>query len=396
MPVIAPNWSGQCDFLHIQYPNGKSKCMFADVNYDIAPVQDFAVWDGVVQKDSMWCYAQESHYKLRLRQTRTNLSKWKKKAKTLQKWILENFESEQKHKLFADTIYKQQEYDYIFVSDMFADQFVGGAELSLQSLIDTVPDKQNANFLKINCASVTEEIVTAYKGKKWIFGNIAQLKDNIIEFVSDNVSDYYFIEYDYKYCEYRNPLLHTFLEDEECDYPSTEKAKLMTKFVNCSSKTFFMSEQQLNTHKSHLPDLDHSKTVVLSSTFNNKFFENIDKYSSNTKNDKWLVLGSRSWVKGSQQSENWCRENNLEYEVVSGLSHEQFLEKMSTSKGVCFLPTGLDTCPRFIIEAKLLGCELQINENVQHCDEEWFATDDLDSIKDYLKSRIEFFWSQVA
>jgi len=396
MPVIAPNWSGQCDFLHIQYPNGKSKCMFADVNYDIAPVQDFAVWDGVVQKDSMWCYAQESHYKLRLRQTRTNLSKWKKKAKTLQKWILENFESEQKHKLFADTIYKQQEYDYIFVSDMFADQFVGGAELSLQSLIDAVPDKQNANFLKINCASVTEEIVTAYKGKKWIFGNIAQLKDNIIEFVSDNVSDYYFIEYDYKYCEYRNPLLHTFLEDEECDYPSTEKAKLMTKFVNCSSKTFFMSEKQLNTHKSHLPDLDHSKTVVLSSTFNNKFFENIDKYSSNTKNDKWLVLGSRSWVKGSQQSENWCRENNLEYEVVSGLSHEQFLEKMSTSKGVCFLPTGLDTCPRFIIEAKLLGCELQINENVQHCDEEWFATDDLDSIKDYLKSRIEFFWSQVA
>lgn len=108
LPVIAPSWSGQCDFLYMRYPNGNKKSMFADVDYDIAPVQDAAVWDGVVQKDSMWCYPQENHYKMRLRQVRTNWDKWKKKANTLRKWILEEFDSDKQHKLFADSIYGEE------------------------------------------------------------------------------------------------------------------------------------------------------------------------------------------------------------------------------------------------------------------------------------------------
>ena len=105
LPVIAPSWSGHCDFLYISYENGNKKPFFADVDYDIAPVQPHAVWDGVVQKDSMWCYPHEGHYKMRLRQVRKNWDKWKKKAKTLRKWVLENFASEKQHKLFAESVY---------------------------------------------------------------------------------------------------------------------------------------------------------------------------------------------------------------------------------------------------------------------------------------------------
>jgi glycosyltransferase involved in cell wall biosynthesis len=105
LPVITPGWSGQCDFLYIKQKNGKNKAMFADVNYDIRPVQDFAAWEGVIQKDSMWCYPHEGHYKIRLRQVRKGHSKWLKKAKTLQTWVLENFNSEKQHQLFADSAY---------------------------------------------------------------------------------------------------------------------------------------------------------------------------------------------------------------------------------------------------------------------------------------------------
>lgn len=108
LPVIAPSWSGQCDFLYVKYQNGNTKPMFADVDYDIAPVQEAAVWDGVVQKDSMWCYPKESHYKMRLRQVRTNWDKWNKKAKTLKKWVLEEFNADRQYKLFADSIYGEE------------------------------------------------------------------------------------------------------------------------------------------------------------------------------------------------------------------------------------------------------------------------------------------------
>ena len=108
VPVIAPGWSGHCDFIYMPLKNGKKKALFADVNYDIAPVQDFAVWDGVIEKDSMWCYPHEGHYKMRLRQVRKSYDKWAKKAKTLQKWVQTEFSSNNQHKLFADTVYGEE------------------------------------------------------------------------------------------------------------------------------------------------------------------------------------------------------------------------------------------------------------------------------------------------
>jgi len=71
------------------------------------------------------------------------------------------------------------------------------------------------------------------------------------------------------------------------------------------------------------------------------------------------------------------------------------LSKLSSAKGLCFKPTGLDTCPRLVIEAKLLGCELELNNNVQHAEEEWFSTTDSNKTIEYLKTRPQHFWNEV-
>ena len=125
------------------------------------------------------------------------------------------------------------------------------------------------------------------------------------------------------------------------------------------------------------------------------FFEKIDTLSStnNDKEEKWVVLGSNSWVKGAVASERWCSQNEIDYEVLFDLPYSQFLEKLNQSTGICFKPSGYDTCPRFVIEAKLLGCELELNDNVQHCDEEWFNKD-TEEIIDYLRTRKDFFWQK--
>ena len=155
-----------------------------------------------------------------------------------------------------------------------------------------------------------------------------------------------------------------------------------------------MSEGQKELFTKSL-DVNEEKLFVLSSLFDEKFFSNIESLQNTVKNDKWIVLGSRSWVKGAQQSESWCKDNNLDYEVVADLSHDEMLKKLSESKGICFKPTGLDTCPRFVIEAKLLGCELELNDNVQHLNEDWFSTDDTQATINYLKNRKNHFWDLV-
>ena len=233
----------------------------------------------------------------------------------------------------------------------------------------------------------------------WVFGNIADLNNETINTIINSGVKYYFIEFDYKYCEYRNPTLYKFLEDEKCDYTQTERGQTITKFINNSVATFFMSDGQMDIYTRDLKNLESNKLSVLSSTFQDSFFDKINKLNSENKDadrTKWIVLGSRSWVKGAKESEKWCKDNNLDYEVINNISHDQLLEKLSTAKGICFKPTGLDTCPRFVIEAKLLGCELELNENVQHLNEDWFSTDNTDNIVEYLKSRKQFFWSKVG
>jgi glycosyltransferase involved in cell wall biosynthesis len=108
LPIIAPDWSGHCDFLYTPFESKSKKKNkkttrpgFAQVEYTLGPIPEHAVWEGVLQADSMWCYPQEGSYKMRLRQVRKNYSKWEKKAKELQKWVLENFESEKQHEKFA-------------------------------------------------------------------------------------------------------------------------------------------------------------------------------------------------------------------------------------------------------------------------------------------------------
>ena len=129
LPVICPGWSGQCDFLYAPFENKSKKKKvklhpyFAEVEYTLGPIPKEAVWKGVLEEDSMWCYAQEGSYKMRLRQVRKNYDKWKKKANYLQKWILENFKEDDQYDKFANFILKGSPQQEAITNDEVDDMF---------------------------------------------------------------------------------------------------------------------------------------------------------------------------------------------------------------------------------------------------------------------------------
>ena len=59
-----------------------------------------------------------------------------------------------------------------------------------------------------------------------------------------------------------------------------------------------------------------------------------------------------------------------------------------------FLPIIDDTCPRCVIEAKLLGLDIITNVNSQHTTEGWWHST-RDDIKEYLEQRPKHFWSVI-
>jgi len=99
LPIVTVGWSGQLDFLH---HDGKD--YFESVNYTMQPVQPQAVWDGVIERDSMWAYADQGSYKMTLRKTLKNWPKIKERAKELSDIINEKFTEEKLFSGFCDNI----------------------------------------------------------------------------------------------------------------------------------------------------------------------------------------------------------------------------------------------------------------------------------------------------
>tara|TARA_R100001129_G_scaffold173245_1_gene144508 strand:+ start:1462 stop:2313 length:852 start_codon:yes stop_codon:yes gene_type:complete len=277
---------------------------------------------------------------------------------------------------------------FVFVADYFSNQVKGGAEFTTDSIIQF---NSGNEIVKINCQSVTPEIINRYKDYHWIVGNFSLLNDKLKINFCKNLS-YSLIEYDYKFCKYRSIMKHKAIEGRDCDCVQTLEGKINSAFYGYAEKIWFMSENQREVFLSFVSTIKSDKTEVLSSIFSSGDLRFMNSIKDNEKGDNFLILGSDSWIKGTKECIVFAEENNLSYEVISGMPYHELLIKMSTSRGLIFRPLGLDTCPRIVIEAKLLGCELILNDNVQHKDEEWFSGNTEECLS-YLQSRPKTFWN---
>ena len=278
----------------------------------------------------------------------------------------------------------------IFVADLFSENYAGGAELTTEALISKSP----LEVVKIHARNLNMQILQQYADCVWVFGNFASLDFNLIPTIATNLK-YVVLEYDYKFCKYRSIEKHLHESGQKCDCHEKEIGKLVSAFYYAADHVFWMSTEQRDRYFERFPFLADKKTTVLSSVFNDSFFEKISSINSeNKERDGWIVLGSNSWIKGADDAETWCKENGKKYEIVWDVPYEKILDKLSLAEGFVYLPKGGDTCPRMVIEAKLLGCDVVTNSNVQHASEDWFRSAPGD-ICSYLKGRPDVFWGEV-
>lgn len=279
----------------------------------------------------------------------------------------------------------------IFCCDYFAKDKTGGAELTTQVLIDHAP----SDVLCLNAIDVDKNIIDQYKNNIWVFGNFARLKYSLLEYIQETLK-YFVIEFDYKFCLYRSIEQHKATESADCNC-HLYFGKNIADFYLKSLGIFWMSHAQKHIYFDRFPFLREANNEVLSSCFSEESLDLFKKLRKNKKSDKWFVHIYGSWVKGVDQSAQYCKDNHLKMRSLIGKVDYRFLlEEISKCKGVVFLPQGADTCPRYVIEAVLLGCDVVINENVQHKDEPWFLDRSIGKIEKYLRSRPGVFWSEVT
>lgn len=286
-----------------------------------------------------------------------------------------------------------QSTQVVFVSDMFVDDYCGGAELTTQALIDSSPFE----IYKLHSKDVTMETLRQGNDKFWVFGNFANMNPQLIPSIVGNLK-YSIVEYDFKFCSFRSPEKHLVQKGKPCDCDQQMNGKVISAFFYGSMGIWWMSEEQMKRTHSRFPFLSEKDNIVLSSIFPAETLGKFKALREAIKPEErkgWVVLDSPSWIKGASAARDWCNENKKDALPIWDRPYDEVLATLASAEGFVYLPVGGDTCPRMVIEAKLLGCELEINDNVLHKDEDWFATDDTTLTESYLLAAPGLFWNGI-
>ena len=177
LPVIAPEWSGYCDFMTMPHKDKKGKekmkPTFATVKYTLQKIQKEAVWDGVLHKDSMWAYPDQGSYKMRLREVFKDYNRFKSQAQKLQVYIQENWKQEDQYRKFVESILghkvkkvalkdlpKVSIITSVFNGDEYIRPFL--EDITRQTIFE-----EKCELILINAASPgnEEEVILEYKEK---------------------------------------------------------------------------------------------------------------------------------------------------------------------------------------------------------------------------------------
>jgi glycosyltransferase involved in cell wall biosynthesis len=102
LPVITTEWSGPTDFMYCPNKEGKIKPHFAKVEYTLQPVQQEAVWGGVIEKDTLWAFPVENSARTQMREVYKNHDRFRGQAKRLASYIEKEFEESKMYEKFVD------------------------------------------------------------------------------------------------------------------------------------------------------------------------------------------------------------------------------------------------------------------------------------------------------
>lgn len=271
----------------------------------------------------------------------------------------------------------------VFLADKFKETFIGGAEMAFHAVIEQCVYP----FEKVASKDLTDDFINENIDSIWIIGNFADAKRWHLKKIAEKCK-YFLIEFDFKIVPCRNIAYHFYRFLQEFDSPIPEVVEL----INRAEHVFFMSQRQMDMILKFALVKSNS---VLSSMFCKEEIERFEKMMAEPEREreKYLILGNESWVKGFREALLFARKKEMDFKILfPGISHEQMLQEFKGAIGLIYLPAGEDTCPRTVIEARLLGCKLIINNNVLNHDEEWFCKPDVKDILSYLKSRVPAFW----
>ena len=250
----------------------------------------------------------------------------------------------------------------VFISDFFAKDVLGGAELNNEELI-LILKKRNFEVLRTQSHLVDREFIEAHADCFFIISNFTNIRSEIIDTITDSYR-YVVYEHDHKYLRSRDP----------ANYPNFKAPP--DKIINLK---FYQNARSVYCQSSF-----HSEIVKM-----NTGLQNIINVSGNLWSEETLslleeislmekencvsIMNSSINHKNTQSAVRFCQHKSKKYCLVSSGDNRDFLRRLGENDTLVFFPSTPETLCRVVCEARMMGMKVITNDLVGATKEEWFS-----------------------
>ena len=284
----------------------------------------------------------------------------------------------------------------LFVADKFDDEkrdevsrFPGGAELTDAAVIEVCPFE----IKKIKFSDL--EISECIKYDITIIGNCKTATKEQLSYISSG-KNYILFEHDMRICRYdgdfsraKKEPIHYFLK--RCICPHMNFKKLYRN----SMGVIFLTHRQYDVYKKN-PFFKIKKARFLeSSAFGKSFFKRVEKFrKKNIQKSGTVIFYSPHSFKGYKESREYCIKSGIDPLEISDITPDEVLEVFEKAEQFVYLPVGTEGAGRMPVEARFLGCEVIVNDNVGVSGEAWWNKSDPEAYE-FVKDTPDRFWRIV-
>jgi len=266
----------------------------------------------------------------------------------------------------------------VFVSDFFADQVQGGAEIYDALLVQQLESK-GVKVCKFNSHEFTDKHFKLYEktGFMFLVSNFVNLSESVKKLMQIYSDRYCILEHDHKYLKNRNPA-------DFKNFKAPREMIINQEFYRSAKQVFCQSVKHAEVLSLNL-GIDNVTNLGCSLWSK----EQIELISSKIceKNSKAAIINDPNVIKGTKEAVAVCESKNIDYDLLPKAKYENYLSTLAKYETFVFFPKTLESFCRVLLEARMMGCKLVTN-NLNGCTyEPWFRGLKGQDLIDYVDSQ---------
>jgi len=262
-----------------------------------------------------------------------------------------------------------------FISDFFASELAGGAELVDDQLINYLEGRGHT-VEKVRSFDTDKIKETFQEDVYYIISNFVGMSEQVKKDMQSKRYSIY--EHDHKYLVTRDPSVFEGLKAPDIAIINRDFYK-ESQNVFCQSK----KHKEVVENNLELPNIINLGCTLWSP----EEIASLEKALGTPKTKPAAVLKSSTATKGQLEASEYCKENEIEFEAIGDLSYNEFLSELAKFENLVFFPSVLESFSRLAVEARILGCKLITNQNLGCTSEDWFRENKGPALLHAVKSR---------